>query len=223
MAFTEKIKKMVLGAVKCAPATAQSRTDHLRSRYRAQTPHPHMDSDTCEGGIESESCSELRAPGSSSALAGGDTTTCYEESDSAAKMALLAESFQKSTDGAAGKHPTATSIQARTAETVTSTEMSCPDETLSAIREEAIEENANIVPKPKRGQEKTADHTARSPDERGVFAEIGWTRSFISGPADPLHNPCMVWCHICKMNISIKTKRTFETLRHHRSQMREKS
>ena len=53
------MEKMVSGAVKGAPATAESRTDHFRSRHRAQTPHPHRDSDTSEGGIESESCSEL--------------------------------------------------------------------------------------------------------------------------------------------------------------------
>ena len=50
------------------------------------------------------------------------------------------------------------------------------------------------------------------------FAKIGWTRSFISGPADPLHNPLMVWCHMCKKNFSIKTKGAFEILRHHRSE-----
>ena len=60
--------------------------------------------------------------------------------------------------------------------------------------------------------------------QRGVplreefFAKIGWTRSFISGPADPLHNPYMVWCHICKKNFSIRTKGTMEILRHHRTE-----
>ena len=42
-------------------------------------------------------------------------------------------------------------------------------------------------------------------------------RFFIAGPADPLHNPHMVWCHICKKNISEKTKGTIEFLRHHRT------
>ena len=42
--------------------------------------------------------------------------------------------------------------------------------------------------------------------------------SFISGPADPIHNPHMVWCHVCKENFSIKTKGPFEFLRHHRSE-----
>ena len=50
------------------------------------------------------------------------------------------------------------------------------------------------------------------------FAKNGCTRSFISGPADPLHNPLMVWCHMCKKHFSIKTKGAFEILRHHRSE-----
>ena len=69
-------------------------------------------------------------------------------------MALIAELFQRSTAGAAGKHPTTTSTRARPAETVTSCEMSCPDETPSAIREPAIEEKANIVPQPKKAKKK---------------------------------------------------------------------
>ena len=50
------------------------------------------------------------------------------------------------------------------------------------------------------------------------FSKIGWTRSFYSGPADPLHNPHMVWCHICEKNFSIRFKGTLENLRHHRSE-----
>ena len=52
------------------------------------------------------------------------------------------------------------------------------------------------------------------------FSKIGWTRSLISGPADPLHNPYMVWCHTCRKNFSIKTKGTMEFLRHHRTKKR---
>ena len=50
------------------------------------------------------------------------------------------------------------------------------------------------------------------------FSKIGWTRSFISGPADPLHNSHMVWCHMCKKNFSTKTKGTVEILRHHKTE-----
>ena len=66
--------------------------------------------------------------------------------------------------------------------------------------------------------------SARQPSRRGApmreefFAKIGWTRSFIAGPADLIHNPHMVWCHICKRNFSIKTKGTVEILRQHRSE-----
>ena len=49
-------------------------------------------------------------------------------------------------------------------------------------------------------------------------SKMGWTRSFISGPADTVHNPLMVWCHICKKNFSIKSKGPYEILRHHRTQ-----
>ena len=50
------------------------------------------------------------------------------------------------------------------------------------------------------------------------FAKIEWTRSFISGPADPIHNPHMVWCHMCRKNFSIKSKGPLEVLRHHRTE-----
>ena len=60
--------------------------------------------------------------------------------------------------------------------------------------------------------------------QRGVsmreefFAKIGWTRSFISGRADPLHNTYMVWCQLCKKKISIRSEVTMEILRHHRTE-----
>ena len=53
---------------------------------------------------------------------------------------------------------------------------------------------------------------------REEFSKIGWTRSFISGPADPIHNPHMVWCHMCGKNFSIRTKGPIEILRHHRTE-----
>ena len=54
------------------------------------------------------------------------------------------------------------------------------------------------------------------PMKEEFFPKIGWTRSYISGPVDPLHNPHMVLCHICKKIISVKTKGTLEILRNHR-------
>ena len=48
-----------------------------------------------------------------------------------------------------------------------------------------------------------------------------WTLSFISVPADHVHNPHMVWCHMCKKTFSIKTEKTkgtVESLRHYRTE-----
>ena len=85
------MEKMVLGAVRGAPTTAQSRTGHFRSRQRAQTSHPRMDSDTSEAGTESHLYSGPPIPGFSGASTGEDMTTNYEEPDSAAEMALIAD------------------------------------------------------------------------------------------------------------------------------------
>ena len=178
-----------------------------------------MDSDTSEGGTESDSYSGPPGPGSSGTSAGEDMSVNYGESDSAAEMALIAESFQKSTAAGSKQRASATRIPTKVAEAGTSSEMSCPDETLSAIREAAIEERTNTAPQPKKTKKKSGAVKRGVPMRKEFFSKIGWTRSFISGSADPLHNPCMVWCHICKKNIFKKTiKGTFEIIRHHRSE-----
>ena len=56
----------------------------------------------------------------------------------------------------------------------------------------------------------------RSIIEELKMAKFNWIRSFISGSTDPLHNPYMLWCHICKKNIWIGTKGVEEILRNHR-------
>ena len=48
MSYTT-MKKMVLGAVRGAPVTAESRTDHFKIRNRAQTPHPRHLSESSDG------------------------------------------------------------------------------------------------------------------------------------------------------------------------------
>ena len=192
------MEKIVLGAGRGTPTTAESRTDHFRSRHRAQTPHPRVDSDTSEGGTESDSYCGPPGRGSSGTSAAEDMSMSYGESDSAAEMASIAESFQKSTAGGSRQRTSATRIPTRIAEAGTSSEMSCPDETLSAIREAPIEERTNTAPQPKKTKRKSGAVQRGVPMREEFFSKIDWTRSFISGPADPLHNPCMVWCHICR-------------------------
>ena len=48
MSYTT-MEKMVLSAVRGAPVTAESRTDHFKIRHRAQTPHPRDFSDVTDG------------------------------------------------------------------------------------------------------------------------------------------------------------------------------
>ena len=79
---------MVLGAVRGAPVTAESRTDHFKIRHRAQTPHPRDLSVISDG---SQSNEDSR-PGTDST---GDPNTesedgvfdSHNETDSSAEMA----------------------------------------------------------------------------------------------------------------------------------------
>ena len=50
------------------------------------------------------------------------------------------------------------------------------------------------------------------------FKGIQWTRTFVSGPLDPLHNRYKFYCQICKTNISIYSKGAREILRHYKTQ-----
>ena len=50
------------------------------------------------------------------------------------------------------------------------------------------------------------------------FKGIQWTRPFVSGPLDPLHNRYKFYCQICKTNISIYSKGARAILRHYKTQ-----
>ena len=94
---------------------------------------------------------------------------------------------------------------------------SSQDTTLHEMGEQAQKDlgEGHSKLKKKKGNKKLSRRGVPMREE--FFSKIGWTRSFISGPADPLHNPHMVWCHICKKNFSIKSKGPYEILRHHRT------
>ena len=101
-------------------------------------------------------------------------------------------------------------------ENLDTSDATCPDETLSQVRDHAIAEKAQTGPK--KNQKKKRVKRRGVPMREEFFSKTGWTRSFISGPADPLHNSHMVWCHICKKNFSIRSKGPEEILRHHRTE-----
>ena len=132
-------------------------------------------------------------------------------------MDLITRSFKKSSvPGNEDPIRTPTSSRQQRFEPASS-EYRSQDTTLLAIREQAqvaIETSSRT----KRRKENKRLTRRGIPMREEVFSEIGWTRSFISGPAYSVHNPYMVWCHVCKKNFSIKSKGPYEIIRHHRTE-----
>ena len=133
-------------------------------------------------------------------------------------MALTNQAFGITASGSSPPVPQPGQSQGLSEEGTESAEKSSLDATLSEVR------NRSPAQKPRQGVVTAKSTRAKRGPKRGVpmreefFSNIRWTRSFISGPYDPLHNPHMVWCHMCKKNFSIKTKGTVEILRHHRTE-----
>ena len=159
-----------------------------------------------------ESSSHRRVP-----TDGNGESSFYEESDSATEMDLITQSFTKASNRSGvklGQIPLSTQHQPPESSLP---ESSGQDTTLLEMKERAqtITETSSKTKKRKGSRRLTRRGI---PMREEFFAKIGWTRSFISGPADPVHNPHMVWCHICKKNSSIKSKGPYEILRHHRTE-----
>ena len=53
--------------------------------------------------------------------------------------------------------------------------------------------------------------------KEAYFHKIEWTRTFVSGPMDPLDNPYSFYCQICQCNVSIYGKGAAEVRRHYGS------
>ena len=208
------MEQMILDAVRGRPTALPSRTDTFRSRARAATPFRQAESDSSDAeagtftsGESDDQDTQRHAETGDSSFSGG--------SDSGGEMALMSASYK----------PVTSHTWAETATMVVSddlrgqdTDPSSQDATLSEVREQTLSgksrrnTRAKKSPKPKRQSQRGV------PMREEFFTKIGWTRSFISGPADPIHNPHTVWCHMCKKNFSIKSKGPLEILRHHRTE-----
>ena len=214
MSYTT-MERMVLDAVKGTPTVAPSRTSHFQTRVRAPTPFGCSESSDDETDNLTGACP---LAGSSSGAEGTDTSAGFEDSDSSGEMALITETFKKNLTTDLGPNPSQQSGSQSQQEEPGQSGFSSQDATLLEVRDEALERKSRTTTKTQR-QKRIKRTTHRGvPMREEFFAKIGWTRSFISGPADPIHNPLMVWCHICKRNFSIRSKGTMEILRHHRSE-----
>ena len=211
------MERMVTDAVKGTPTTAPSRTDHFRIRSRAATPFRHADSDSSDA-----ECSVPTTAGTDTSKTTdqgelGDSSA-FGESDSAEEMALISASFKPLAETVAPIQTASTSSARDVGTAGQETDQSNPDVTLSEVREQTLSERSRSKVKSKKMAEPKQQSQRGVPMREEFFAKIGWTRSFISGPADPLHNPYTVWCHICKKKFSIRTKGTMEILRNHRTE-----
>ena len=133
-------------------------------------------------------------------------------------MDLITQSFKRSSVAPDAPTSQESGLNPQEGAQASTPEYSSQDATLLEVRDQARD---TATASSSRSTKKKGN---KNLSRRGVpmreefFSKIGWTRSFISGPADPLHNPHMVWCHICKKNFSIKSKGPYEILRHHRTE-----
>ena len=133
-------------------------------------------------------------------------------------MDLIARSFKRSANDENVQIPHTSSSNPQEGVGTDTQEYSSQDATRLEVRDQ-IRDSATISSSKSRKRKGNKNLSRRGvPMREEFFSKIGWTRSFISGPADPLQNPHMVWCHICKKNFSIKSKGPYEILRHHRTE-----
>ena len=212
------MEKMVIGAVKGRPATTPSRTDKFRTRARSFTPDSNTSVRSDSEGTSAEYGlgSESRADTSLSQDVSGFLDP--NESDSATEMALINQALGIADSRGSPQTPQPTQPQDSSEEGAGTGEKDSLDIALSEIQ------NGTSTQRSRKGTAAAKSAKAKKASRRGVpmreefLSKIKWTRSFISGPSDPLHNPYMVWCHMCKKNFSVKTKGTVEILRHHRTE-----
>ena len=211
------MERMVIDAVRGKPAVAPSRTSHFYSGRRAQTPGPGVGGDT--SGSDTEGESTLRGRDSDPSSSGETVDSFYYgESDKATETDLIAQSFKRSSGAQGAPMSQAPSLDSQREVEASTPEYSSQDATLLEVRDQVRDTvtASSSKAKKKKGNKNLSKRGVPMREE--FFSKIGWTRSFISGPADPLYNPHMVWCHICKKNFSIKSKGPYEILRHHRTE-----
>ena len=212
------MERMVIGAVKGTPVTAPSRTEKFRKRARAPSPGSNRQAGSSSDELSVDLGSQPSPQLDLSTLQDVSGLSYLEDSDSSMERLLIDRVYNKT---APENLSTASQpgLPHNTTEGETELqEKSSLDCTLSEFRGQSpTQKSRQAVVSARKSKSKRMPRRG-VPMREEFFSKIAWTRSFISGPADPLHNPYMVWCHMCKKNFSIKTKGTVEILRHHRTE-----
>ena len=212
------MERMVIGAVKGTPVTAPSRTEKFRTRARAPSPGSNRQAGSSSDELSVDLGSQPSPQLDLSTLQDVSGLSYLEDSDSSMERLLIDRVYNKT---APENLSTASQpgLPHNTTEGETELlEKSSLDCTLSELRGQSpTQKSRQAVVSARKSKSKRMPRRG-VPMREEFFSKIAWTRSFISGPADPLHNPYMVWCHMCKKNFSIKTKGTVEILCHHRTE-----
>ena len=198
------MEPMILDAVRGRPTALPSRTDHFRSRVRASTPFRLAGSDSSDAEAEPLTSGESDDQETRCRVECGDSSFSGE-SDSAGEMALITASYKAVTlQSPTQTEPITTAIGEEPRGQFT--DPSSQDATLSEVKEHTLSGKSKRILQSKRPEKPERQSQRGVPTREEFFATIGWTRSFISDPADPIHNPHIVRCHMCKKNFSVKSK-----------------
>ena len=173
MSFTA-MEQMVIGAVRGAPVTSSSRTDHFRVRPRAQTPGHGLHSDS-----EDSSHSE-NFPGSGTDTSAGSSSgqedrglDSSNDTDSSGEMALISQASKEPFRPASTPRKATEDDPSQAG--FESTEQSSLDATLTELRTQTspaptLASSSGKAPKRKRRKQ-----TRGVPMREEFFSKIGWT------------------------------------------------
>ena len=212
------MERMVIGAVRGTPATAPSRTEKFQIRTRPSTPGSNLPAGSSSEGTLAEVGSGYESQTDMSLLQDVSDFLDPNESDSPTEMVLINQTLGIVDLRGSPQTPQPAQPQDTSEEGAETGGRSSLDVTLSEIRDRTPTQRSRKSTTTARPVKVKKVSRRGVPMREEFLSKIGWTRSFISGPSDPLHNPHMVWCHMCKKNFSIKTKGTVEILRHHRTE-----
>ena len=182
------MEQMVIGAVRETPFTSASRTDHFKVRTRAQTPRPRHFSDSRE---DSDSGPGTDTTGELDEDREHEILHTFNESDSSGERALVSRAFDEPVNlvRATGTHKGA-KVDPHS-EGFESSGKSSLDATLSKSLGQTTQGEIPASGSGKMPKRKRRGPTRGVPVKDEFFSKIRWTRSFIPGPAEPLHIP--IW------------------------------
>ena len=78
-------------------------------------------------------------------------------------------------------------------------------------------ERQNMVSSPPRKRRRLINRPGKTM-KPAYFKRIQWTKVFVTGPLDPIHNKHKFYCQICKTNVFMYSKGAREIIRHYQSE-----